>query len=110
MKAGIGIIRKNNFFYTENGSWQNLEAFLVDEPLEYIEKCNVYPCSNKCNICMDACPTHSLSEPYMMCRNTWDGWDFTVEPLRDKMGSWVYGCDACPYNHNKWKNDEDFPE
>lgn len=29
MKAGIGIIRKNNFFYTEKGSYQYLEAFLM---------------------------------------------------------------------------------
>ena len=36
MKAGIGIIRKNNFFYTEKGSYQYLEAFLIDEPLQYI--------------------------------------------------------------------------
>ena len=36
MKAGIGIIRKNNFFYTEKGSYQYLEAFLIDQPLQYI--------------------------------------------------------------------------
>lgn len=32
MQAGIGIVRKNNFFYTEKGSYQYLEAFLIDEP------------------------------------------------------------------------------
>lgn len=34
MQAGIGIIRKNNFFYTERGSYQYLEAFLIDQPLQ----------------------------------------------------------------------------
>lgn len=51
---------------------------------------------------MKACPTGSLEMPYMMCRNTcvsclttWDGWDLRKEPLRDKFGKWIYGCDAC---------------
>ena len=120
MKAGIGIIRKNNFFYTEKGSWQYMEAFLIDQPLEYINESNIRPCPEKCTLCMKACPTQSLEAPYMMCRNTcisclttWDGWNLPVEPLRDKFGSWVYGCDACqdvcPYNHNAWTDSEDFP-
>ena len=31
MKAGLGIIRKNNFFYTENGSYNNLFAYVIDQ-------------------------------------------------------------------------------
>lgn len=102
MQAGIGIVRKNNFFYTEKGSWQYLEAFLIDEPLEYIAAHNIRPCAQTCELCVSACPTKSLKAPYMMCRNTcvsclttWDGWDLTKEPLRDKFGKWIYGCDAC---------------
>lgn len=64
-------------------------------------------------------PTGSLEAPYMMCRNTcisclttWDGWDLRSEPLQDKFGKWVYGCDACqdacPYNKNAWKDEEEF--
>lgn len=120
MQAGIGIIRKNNFFYTEKGSYQYLEAFLIDEPLQYIVENDIRPCSEKCNLCMKSCPTGSLEEPYMMCRNTcvsclttWDGWDLRTEPLRDKFGKWIYGCDACqdacPYNKNAWKDEEEFP-
>lgn len=36
------------------------------------------------------------------------------EPLRNKFGKWIYGCDdcqdACPYNRNAWKNTKQFPE
>lgn len=121
MQAGIGIIRKNNFFYTEKGSYQYLEAFLIDQPLQYIVKNEIRPCADQCNLCMKACPTGSLEAPYMMCRNTcvsclttWDGWNLMEEPLRDKFGKWIYGCDdcqdACPYNKNAWKNTEQFPE
>lgn len=120
MKAGIGLIRRNNFFYTEKGSWQYLEAFLVDESLEYREKCTLKPCPDKCNLCVKACPTKSLIKPYMMSRNTcvsclttWDGWDMPHEPRREKIGGWVYGCDVCqevcPYNRNKWSEEEEFP-
>jgi len=120
MQAGIGIVRKNNFFYTERGSYQYLEAFLIDEHLEYIAEHNIRPCAQTCNLCVRACPTKSLEGPYLMCRNTcvsclttWDGWDLTAEPLQDKFGKWIYGCDACqdacPYNKGAWTEDEEFP-
>ena len=63
MKAGIGIIRRNNFFYTEHGSWNHLEAFLIGEPLEYIETCAVRPCPDGCSLCVKACPTGALCAP-----------------------------------------------
>lgn len=121
MQAGIGIIRKNNFFYMEKGSYQYLEAFLIDRPLQHIGENSVRPCAEKCNLCMRACPTGSLEAPYMMCRNTcvsclttWDGWDLRAEPLQNRFGKWIYGCDACqdacPYNKNAWKDTEKFPE
>lgn len=120
MQAGIGIIRKNNFFYTEKGSYQHLEAFLIDLPLQYIVENHIRPCSEQCSLCMKACPTGSLEAPYMMCRNsciscltTFDGWDLASEPMHDKFGTWMYGCDdcqdACPYNKNVWQDTEEFP-
>jgi len=120
LQAGIGIVRKNNFFYTEKGSYQYLEAFLIDQPLEYIAENTVRPCAPTCNLCSRSCPTGSLEGPYMMCRNTcvsclttWDGWDLRIEPLRDKFGKWMYGCDACqdacPYNRRAWTGEEEFP-
>jgi len=88
------------FFYTERGSYQYLEAFLINKSLEYIAETNIRPCAEKCNLCREACPTESLEAPYMMCRNTcvsclttWDGWDLRKEPLQDKFGGWIYGCD-----------------
>ena len=120
-KAGLGIIRKNNFFYTEKGSWQHLEAFLIDADLEYIDTHNLKSCSDKCNICITACPTKSLCEPYAMNRNTcvsdlttWSGWDLRDEPLAVQLGDWYYGCDACqdacPHNKNTWNGEQTFPD
>jgi len=120
MKAGLGIVRRNNFFYTENGSWLYLEAWLIDKELEAIETPNVRPCSDKCNLCIKNCPSASLSEPYTMnpiacvsCVTTFMGRDMPNERFRKEIGDWVYGCDACqdacPMNKNRWKETEEFP-
>ena len=120
IKAGLGIVRKNNFFYTERGSWIHLEAFLVDEEMEYIQENNVKPCPEKCNLCISNCPTKSLSQPYMMnrstcvsCLTTWEGWDLTTDKNSFNLGDWIFGCDVCqdicPFNKNAWTEDEEFP-
>jgi epoxyqueuosine reductase len=120
MKAGLGIVRKNNFFYTENGSSVYLDAWLIDKELEAVETPNIRPCSDKCNLCMKACPSASLSEPYTMnpiacvsCVTTFMGRDMTNEKYREQIGNWVYGCDACqdacPMNKNRWQETEEFP-
>lgn len=120
MKAGLGIVRRNNFFYTENGSWLYLEAWLIDKELEAIETPNVRPCSDKCNLCIKACPSASLSDPYTMnpiacvsCITTFMGRDMPNERFRKEIGDWVYGCDACqdacPMNKNRWKETEEYP-
>jgi epoxyqueuosine reductase len=120
IKAGLGTVRRNNFFYTENGSWVYLEAWLIDKELEAIETPNLRPCSDKCNLCIKACPTASLSQPYTMnpmacvsCITTFMGRDMPNEKYKEELGDWVYGCDACqdvcPMNINRWKETEDFP-
>ena len=118
--AGLGIILKNNFFYTEKGSWIYLEAWIIDQELEWIGQHSIPACSPSCTQCLDSCPTHSLAEPYLMNRNTcvsclttWEGFDLPNEPYRQEIGDWVFGCDACqdscPHNFQKWESNLDFP-
>lgn len=120
MQAGIGIVRKNNFLYTENGSWVHLEAFLIDKEVEYIYENKIKSCPEKCNLCVKACPTKLLAEPYMMnrstcisCITTWEGWDLTTDKNSPNLGNWIFGCDecqdVCPFNRNSWTEDEEFP-
>ncbi|EHJ00083.1 putative Fe-S protein [Clostridium sp. DL-VIII] len=120
LKAGLGMVRRNNFFYTENGSWVYLEAWLIDKELEAKETPNLRPCSDKCNLCIKNCPSKSLSEPYTMnpfaCVSfitTFGGRDMPNQPCKKEIGDWVYGCDACqdacPMNKNRWKEEEKFP-
>jgi epoxyqueuosine reductase len=120
LKAGLGVIRKNNFFYTESGSWMHLEAWLIDLELESIEVSTLKECPEHCNLCVKSCPTSSLSQPYTMnpsscvsCLTTFGGRDLSHEKFNTQMGNWIYGCDVCqdvcPMNKNSWNAAEEFP-
>ncbi len=120
MEAGLGIIRRNNFFYTESGSWINIEAFLTDREMELIETPGLRPCPKGCDRCIKACPTASLCEEYTMnplkCISfltTFGGKDLPKEPMAAQTGGWIYGCDVCqevcPMNRGKWIGHEEFP-
>lgn len=120
MQAGLGIIRRNNFFYTQSGSWMHLEAWLTDREMELTETSEARPCPPGCTRCVDACPTRSLSSPYTMqpttCISfltTFGGRNLPQEPLSKEFGNCIYGCDlcqeACPMNKGKWAEDCEFP-
>ena len=64
--AGLGIFRKNNFFYGEKGSYYELEGYLLDVSCEYRESHNLRPCADTCKACQNACKTHALCGPYTM--------------------------------------------
>lgn len=115
MKAGLGIIRKNNFFYTDNGSYNNLYGYVIDKECELIHVCEIPPCSEKCDLCRRACKTKALWAPYTMdpfkCVSflTTFGNSDVPDGLTDEMyEEWMCGCDncqdACPYNmRHDWR-------
>jgi len=119
-KAGLGVVRKNNFFYTkDSGSWVHIEAFLTDREMEYIHNPTGAPCPQECDRCIKACPTKSLSEPFTMSPATCIS-PLTVRetdpinsPHGKQLGNWIYGCDvcqdACPHNADKWPQTAAFP-
>ncbi len=122
-KAGIGIIRKNNFFYTEDGSYIVLKSWLIDKELEYKFKSNLEPCPESCSLCIEMCPTSSLLKDYATNKMTCISGitcnhenNLMDEPLREQLGEWICGCDicqdVCPFNqwegHAKFPNLEDF--
>lgn len=119
-QAGIGIVRKNNFFYTKRGSYAYIEAWYIDQELEFIVSPSLKPCPDNCTLCIERCPTAALAESYATNYNTcvcnittWEAWDLPNEPYREKLNGWIYGCDVCqdvcPYNKKAWTEDDDFP-
>ncbi|KIR03739.1 Epoxyqueuosine (oQ) reductase QueG [Lachnospiraceae bacterium TWA4] len=119
--AGLGIMRKNNFFYGEKGSYYNLEGYLIGEECVLKQTCNLKPCSDKCNLCQNACRTKALCAPYTMspisCLSLWTtfGKNLTPPHLKsDQFGEWMCGCDdcqdTCPHNRkHDWSEGEEFP-
>ena len=120
VKAGLGIFRRNNFFYGEKGSYYALEGYLIDADCEYRNTHEIRPCSEKCNLCQQACKTHALCAPYTMdptlCVSfltTFAGGAVPPHLQEENLGTWICGCDACqdacPYNRrHDWSSGEEF--
>lgn len=100
--AGLGIFRKNNFFYGEEGSYYDLEGYLIDADVTYRQQCSLRPCADTCMCCQNACKTHALCAPYMMnplsCVSFWTTFGQGQVPPHleaGQFGTWICGCDAC---------------
>ena len=118
--AGLGIFRKNNFFYGSNGSYYDLKAYLIDKDCEYKNICDIAPCDENCTLCINACRTKALCAPYtmnpMICISylTTFGGGVIPDNIDEKnLGSWICGCDdcqdACPHNSkHDWSQGKDF--
>lgn len=122
VKAGLAKFRNNNFIYTKHGSWNYVDAWVVDKEMTYeppIESGRLQ-CPEGCSKCIDSCPTAALSAPLTMDATRCVTFVTALhelphtKSLRDKMGTWMYGCDncqdVCPANANTWQSEETFDE
>lgn len=122
-RAGVTNFGRNNFAYVDGvGSFVILYGFVVDQELEYDEPTMENKCPKDCRMCIDACPTKAISEPFRLnpqrCVgfNNWGrrddngGVSYTTVPreLRNGIGVHVHGCDicqeVCPRNRKKVKS------
>lgn len=119
VKAGLGIIRKNNFFYTEKGSYYQLIAYVIDKECELIHENKVKQCSDNCKLCQNSCKTKALFAANTMsplkCVSFWTSFGKGVVPFplkKEMFEEWICGCDncqdICPYNKiQNWENGEE---
>ena len=119
--AGLGIYRKNNFFYGPKGSNYELVAYLIDQPCEYIRHLEIPPCPETCDLCQQKCKTKSLSAPFTMnpltCVsyiNTFGDGKLPEGVTEDMLEEWILGCDncqdCCPFNKiYDWSIGKDYP-
>lgn len=120
-KAGIGIVRRNNFLYNEKGSWLEVDSFLISEHCRLYQKKEFKPCPDSCTLCRKNCPTgalcaaHTLNPAHCVSNINTFGKGIAPEGLREEqLGRWMVGCDACqdacPFNRrHDWTQGEDYP-
>lgn len=98
-RAGIGFHGKNcSIINKDYGSFIFLGYILTD--IEIIPDTPVEEDCGDCQLCLRACPTGALESPYNLnpkkCISYLTQTKETIsEELRKKMGTKIYGCDAC---------------
>lgn len=107
-RAGTAHFGKNNFLRTASeGSFITAYSVMVDVELDYDEPDDTNACPPDCHLCIDACPTGALAEPYrlhpMKCILMQNLSPFAPPlELREGIGTHIHGCDecqtVCPHN------------
>jgi len=109
VRAGLGWLGKHtNVITNEFGSWVFIGELLLNLDLE-TEKAEVADQCASCTLCIDACPTGAIVEPYVLDANlcishaTIESRAAEIRPeVGEHLEGWVYGCDicqdVCPWN------------
>ena len=112
VRAGLGVLRRNNMFYHKTmGSYVNIASLLIDFDLEATDyDKEAIPCGT-CQICKVTCPTKAIIGDGTINSNRCISYltqkNETSEEESKMIGNMIYGCDICqlrcPVN-NKVKN------
>ena len=102
VRAGLGWMGKHTNVINEDfGSWIFIGELLLNLELEYDEVEVADQCGT-CTLCIDACPTSAIVEPYVVDSNRCIS-HATIESraleIREDVAAhsdgWLYGCDVC---------------
>lgn len=117
VRAGLGWIGKHsNVITPEHGSWVFIGELLLNLELEYDTEPIEDHCGT-CTLCIDACPTAAITEPYVVDSNKCISYA-TIElrapelpaEVEKNLSGWLYGCDicqdVCPWNRFEQVTDE----
>ncbi len=99
--AGLGFLSKAaNLLHPAFGPWFFLGELLLPIELDPTPAPFQASCGT-CTACIDACPTGAILEPGLVDAPTCLSYQ-TIEqrgpiprPLREKLGTWAFGCDVC---------------
>jgi epoxyqueuosine reductase len=107
-RSGLGWIAKHsNVITQEYGSWVFLGELITTLELECDAPATDH--CGTCTMCIEACPTYAIVEPYVVDANKCISY-LTIEHKGEIVGeetehfeNWIYGCDicqdVCPWNH-----------
>ena len=109
VRAGIGWLGKHSNVITKDyGSWVFIGEILLNIELEYDVEIVSDHCGS-CTMCLDACPTSAIVEPYVVDSRKCISYA-TIElrsenlptEIENHLEGWLYGCDicqdVCPWN------------
>ena len=109
VRAGLGWLGKHtNVITQEHGSWIFIGELLLNLDLEP-DEARVEDHCGTCTLCIDACPTQAITEPYVVDSNKCISYA-TIElrtpelpdAIQQGLSGWLYGCDicqdVCPWN------------
>lgn len=118
VRAGLGWLGKHtNVITPEHGSWVFIGELLLNLELEPDDVARVEDHCGTCTLCIDACPTQAITEPYVVDSNKCISYA-TIElrtpelpePIQEGLSGWLYGCDicqdVCPWNRFEETTDE----
>ena len=117
VRAGLGWLGKHsNVITPEYGSWVFIGELLLNVELEYdVERVEDH--CGTCTLCIDACPTSAITEPYVVDSNRCISYA-TIElrapelppAIEQNLSGWMYGCDicqdVCPWNRFEQTTDD----
>jgi len=108
-RAGLGWVGKHtNLITREYGSWIFIGELLLNLELAYDDE-RVEDHCGACTLCLEACPTGAIVEPYVVDSNKCIS-HATIESrapqvsqeVAGDLAGWLYGCDicqdVCPWN------------
>jgi len=117
VRAGLGWLGKHsNVITQEFGSWVFLGELLLNLDLDHDTERIEDHCGT-CTLCIDACPTSAIAEPYVVDSNKCISYA-TIElrtpelplEIQENLTGWLYGCDicqdVCPWNRFEGATDE----
>jgi epoxyqueuosine reductase len=102
VRAGLGWLGKHtNVITPDLGSWVFIGELLVNLELDYDTETIEDHCGT-CTLCIDACPTQAITEPYLVDSNKCISYA-TIElrspelpaSIEENLSGWLYGCDVC---------------
>jgi len=109
VRAGLGWLGKHsNVITPEYGSWVFIGELLLNLELDHDTQ-RVEDHCGTCTLCIDACPTAAITEPYVVDSNKCISYatielrapELPVE-VEENLSGWFYGCDicqdVCPWN------------